>query len=132
MQEDCKKPHLVDLLPFLIVSSTVEKILVSTRFCHFGRVYTTRQVWKSRSVQFLRYSGVRHTDRHFSKPFTVTLPKREGQLYYIIERCPLLLKVTPVIIELMKRCEVLRGAHCYSWGNEEMRGVERWPLLFVN
>ena len=36
-------------------------MLVSARSCHFREVYT-RQVWKSRSVQFLRYSGVRHTD----------------------------------------------------------------------
>ena len=52
---------------------------MSARSCHFGGVYT-RQVWKSRSVQFLKYSGMtRHTDRHYSKPFTVTLPKGEGQ-----------------------------------------------------
>ena len=40
MQKDSKKPHLVDLLPFLIASSMVEKILVSVRYCHFGGVYT--------------------------------------------------------------------------------------------
>ena len=56
---------------------------MSARSCHFGGAYT-RQVWKSRSVQFLRYSGVRHTDRHFSKPFTVTLSKGEGQLQLIL------------------------------------------------
>ena len=51
MQEDRKKPHLADFLPFLIASSMVEKILASARFCHFGGVYT-HQVWKSRSVQW--------------------------------------------------------------------------------
>ena len=115
-EESLRQPH-ASLDARRLKEDTPSKfltLLISARSCHFGGVYTTRQVWKSRSVQFLRYSGVRHTDRHFSKPFTVTLPKREGQLYYIIERCPLLLKVTPVIIELMKRCEVLRGAHCYS------------------
>ena len=60
----------------------VEKILVGAHSCNFRGMYT-RQVWKSRSIQFLRYmySGFRHTDGHFTKPFTVTLPKGEGQKF---------------------------------------------------
>ena len=61
-EESLRQPHLEDFLPFLIASSMVEKVLVSARSCHFAGVYT-RQVWKSRSVQFLRHSGVTQTHR---------------------------------------------------------------------
>ena len=37
-------------------------MLVSAHSCHFGGVYTC-QVWESRSVQFLRYSGVTRTHK---------------------------------------------------------------------
>ena len=40
-----------------------EKILASVRSCHLGGVYT-HQVWKYRSVKFLRYSGVTRTHSH--------------------------------------------------------------------
>ena len=78
--------HTQTHTPFSIVSSMVEKLLANACSGHFRGVYT-RQVWMSRSVQFLRYSGVTHTHththRHFSKPFTVTLRKGEGQIHII-------------------------------------------------
>ena len=57
---------------------------MSARFCHFGGVYTC-QVWKSGKSSFSGRAEYdtqtcRHMDRNFSKSFTVTLPKREGQL----------------------------------------------------
>ena len=60
----------------------VEKILVSARSYHFGAVYTL-QVWKSRSVQLLRYSGVRHRQT-FLQTIYSNPPEEGGSITVVI------------------------------------------------